>query len=124
MPDLVQLSIRALDYSTRPVRFAVGMALRFVRDDAASDTVEPPRGASAPAPEPTDAHPQTRPEPTPRRPSPKAARRAVRHEPTKGQAAAIREAQREAEWDHDGPGPNVVIDDAVLRAAQGTRSEP
>jgi hypothetical protein len=90
MADLVQLSLRGLDYASRPARFAVGMLLRFVRDD----TPEPVR----PAPEPVADHPQTRPAPAPPEPSPKAARRMLRHEPTRGQAAAIRQHQRAAEW--------------------------
>jgi hypothetical protein len=118
MPDLLQLSIRVADLATRPARFAVGTLLRFVRD-------ETPEPVHAPAPEPVADHPQTRPAPAPRRPRVKAARRAVRHEPTKGEAAAIREAQREAEWGNsDGPGANVVIDEAVLRAAGSGPDKP
>jgi hypothetical protein len=101
MPDLVLLSLRALDLATRPARFAVGTLLNFVRDEAR----EPARGAPAPAPPPlpVDEHPQTRPRPQRPKPSPKAARRAVRHEPTKGQAAAIRQQQRAAEWGEPPP---------------------
>ena len=107
MPDLLQLSLRAADYATRPARFAIGTMLRFVRDDM----------PAPPPAEPLHDHPQTRPAPEPPKPRPKAARRAARHEPSRGEAAAFRDAQREAEWDHDGPGANVVIDDEVLRAA-------
>ena len=46
----------------------------------------------------------------------------VRHEPTKGQAAAIREQQREAEFpDDDGPGAEITIDPAVLELAENSR---
>jgi len=86
--DISRLSLRALDYSTRPVRFAFGLVWRYVRDDPPPPT----------APVPTDTAPQTRPAEPPERPSEKAARRAMRHEPTKGQAAAIRQQRRAEEW--------------------------
>src|SRR4051812_40960440 len=121
MPDLLQLSFRAVDLATRPARFALGLVIDFVRPD----TDDEPRPAPAPTPPPVADHPQTRARPKPKPPNPKAARRAVRHEPTKGQAAAIRESQREAEWSDDsGPGANVVIDEAVLRAAGVDPAKP
>ena len=115
MPDLLSLSFRVLGVATKPARFAVGKLLGLVRDDdttigkTAPPTPEP-RFEKQPAPEP----PQPRPAAKPRAPSPKAARRAARHEPTKGEAATIRAQKREEEWgDANGPGANVIIDPAV-----------
>jgi hypothetical protein len=126
MPDLLRLPLRAADLALAPTRFVIRTAwglLPFGHDDddgAAPPVSEPPPADRAPSPAvrrgaaaggngngnggaATAAAP-SRPAPPRRaaaRPkpkaSPKAARRAVRHEPTKGEAAAIREERREQE---------------------------
>jgi hypothetical protein len=97
--------------------------LDFVRDDEAPAPPPPaPAAAAAPAPPRPAAK-----KPAAKRPKPsvKQARRTTRHEPTRGEAAALREQQREAEWgDSDGPGANVIIDEEVLRAVQQAPDKP
>ena len=100
MADILNLSLRVVDLTTRPARYVLGRLLERSHRDV--PTAEPRFERDEPAP--------------PRRaPSPKARRRAARHEPTRGQAAAIRAQQREEEWgDAPGPGANVVIDRDVI----------
>ena len=122
MPDLLRLPLTVADYATRPARFALGKLLELRRsdDDQAAPVAPPPASTEAAAP------PQTAPKPKPRAkrpaPSPKAARRAVRHEPTKGQAAEIRAQEREREWGEDNSvGATVDIDPEVLKLAQDAK---
>jgi hypothetical protein len=115
MSDFLSLSLRAAELATRPIRMVVAKLVDFVTED------EPPRATPAPPTpdprferEPHPEPPQTHPGPEPEAPSPKAARRAARHEPTRGQAATIRAEQREEEWgDEPGPGANIVIDERL-----------
>src|SRR3954468_14737290 len=102
MTTLLRLPLRAVGIATAPTRFAVKTILRFLRDDGAHaaeggwSAETPPSEAPAPHYEQRAAAAararRKPPEPVKRRqvakPSPKAARRAVRHEPTKGEAAA------------------------------------
>ena len=113
MPDLLRLPPRATDLALAPTRFAVRTIWGLLHSDdepgapeatAVAEPVAPPR------PEP----PQTRPRRAPARPkaSPKATRRAARHEPTKGQAAELRQRQRMEEQDagsEGGPGASVSV---------------
>lgn len=85
MPDLLRLPLRIADYGTRPARFVVGRLLALRRSGEAARDAAP--AVATPAPEPPRTAPSR---PAPSRPSPKAARRATRHEPTHGEAAAIR----------------------------------
>ncbi|MDX6639191.1 MAG: hypothetical protein QOF12_202 [Solirubrobacteraceae bacterium] len=106
MPDLLRLPLRAAELALAPTRFAVKTiwGLLYPHDDYDAPAAPEP----APRPEP----PQTRP-PRPRakpKPSPKAARRAVRHEPTRGEAAAMRQRQRMEEQEAGGPGPGPEVD--------------
>jgi hypothetical protein len=115
MPDLLRLPLRAADLALAPTRFVVKAVwgLLYPRDDHDAEAAH----AQAPAPPeapPRPEPPQTRPRRTAARPkpSPKAARRAVRHEPTKGQAAEIRQRQRMEEQDagsEGGPGATVSV---------------
>ena len=117
MPDLLRLPLRIADYGTRPARFVLGklLELRGSDDDQAVPAEQPaaPQAAAPQAEKPRPEPPQTAPKkraPAKKKPSPKAARRATRHEPTKGQAATIRQEQRMAEQDAGGPGPGPTID--------------
>lgn len=119
MPDLLRVPLTVADYATRPARFVLGKLLELRRsdDDQAAPVTPPPASTEAAAP------PQTAPKPKPRArtaaPSPKAARRATRHEPTRGQAAEIRQQEREKEWGVDNSvGANVVIDDEVKKLGE------
>lgn len=125
MPDLVHLSTRALDLATRPARFAFGTLLRFVRDQQEEPLRAAPAPAPPPSPEPAAEQPQTAAPVAPPPPSPKAARRAARHEPTRGQAAAIREHQREEEQHAGGaePGVGATIEVAEPWAGYASMSE-
>ena len=117
MPNLLRLPLRAADLATRPARFVLGklLELRHADDD---QTVATPTAAPA-RPEPPQSAPPRKRAPAKKAPSPKAARRATRHEPTKGEAAAIRQQQREEEWGEEtGPGANVIIDPAVTRLVE------
>jgi hypothetical protein len=111
MPSLLQLSLKAADLATLPARYVLKTAIGLARGG------DGPAPAPAPSPEAEErardvaaadakvkAPPKPRAKPKPK-PSPKAARRAARHEPTRGQAAALREEQRRAEEDAvRGPG--------------------
>ena len=126
MPDLLRLPLTIADYATRPARFVLGKVLELRGSD--DDQPTPPEhrpSAEAAAP------PQTAPDPIPtpqskkrtaskKAPSPKAVRRAVRNEPTKGQAAQIRQEQRMEEQNAGGPGPGpeIDIDPEVLKLAR------
>jgi hypothetical protein len=112
MPDLLSVSFRAVELATRPTRFLLGKLFELVRegpgipDEEKPLAQEPPQSAPA-APSATrraaDASPK---------PSPKAVRRAVRGEPTRGQAAAIRQQQRQEEQDagsEGGPGATIEV---------------
>lgn len=117
MPDLLRLPLRAAGLALAPTRFVLRTAWGLLplghedEERAAppqAPSPEPPRtpaarqrpaarpsagaGGTATRPRRAAAAPKARP-----RTSPKAARRAVRGEPTKGQAAAIREERREEE---------------------------
>jgi hypothetical protein len=108
MPDLLKLPIRVLDLATRPTRFVVGKLLELRHSDDDQATATPAQQAPTPAAK----APQTPPKPKPRAkaPSPKAARRATRREPTRGQAGKIRQAERMAEQEAGGPGPGATIE--------------
>jgi hypothetical protein len=115
MPDLLRFPLRAIDLATRPPRFVLGklLALRHSDDDqvAPADTAE----REAPArPEPPQSAPKPRAKaPAKPRPSVKAARRATRNEPTKGQAGQIRQQQHMEEQEAGGSGPGATIDVAA-----------
>jgi hypothetical protein len=123
MPDLLRLSLRAADLVTRPARFAVGKLLRAhaaagggsVRRSDDDQPVAPTAAAppqAPPRPEPPQSAPPKKRAPARKPPSPKAARRATRHEPTKGQAAAIRQQARMEEQDagsEGGPGATIEV---------------
>lgn len=88
MPDLLRLPLRALDLASRPARFAVGKLLELRHSDDDRVVATP---AAPPRPEPPQSAAPPRRAPAKKAaPSPKAARRATRHEPTKGEAAARR----------------------------------
>jgi hypothetical protein len=110
MPDLLRLPLRVADYGTRPARFVLGKLLELRRsgdDQQQPPPQEPPAAAAPPAPEPPQTAPKKR-APAGKKPSPKAARRATRHEPTHGEAAAIRAKEHPTgpsievaqPWDH------------------------
>ena len=107
MAPLLRLPLRAAWIATAPTRFAVKTMLRFLRDDAPEASV-----AEAPAPhyeQRAAAQAQrraTRPKPT----RSERADRITRREPTKGEAAAIRERARDEEWGPGGPGPEIQMD--------------
>lgn len=128
MPDLLRLPVFALDVATRPARFVIGKLLELRGSD--DDRPEPAGGARREDPAPREQRPAAqaapdappaaeKPRPAPKRraparkaPSVKAARRAVRHEPTKGQAAQLRQQQRMEEQDagsEGGPGATITI---------------
>ncbi len=107
MTSLIKLPLRAVELATAPTRFVLRTVWHLLRDDSQDeDREEPSTEAAAPVAVAAPA----RPRPARRRaaarptPSPKAARRAVRHEPTRGQAAALRETAREAEQEAGGEG--------------------
>lgn len=118
MPDLLKLPLRVASLATLPARYALQTAWGLLNHDADDGGAARPAAATAQAPAPVVEEPAEKPPPrskarAPRKraaASPKAARRAVRHEPTKGQAAAIREREREAEQNAGGPGPGPAID--------------
>ncbi|MFL5843915.1 MAG: hypothetical protein ACJ762_04410 [Solirubrobacteraceae bacterium] len=120
MPALLKLPLRAIDLATRPSRFVLGKLLELRHSDDDEATASPAQ--EAPAPTPAAEAPQTAPRPTPPKrarakkapaASPKAARRAVRQEPTKGQAGQIRQAEHMAEQEAGGPGPGATIEVAA-----------
>lgn len=86
MPDLLKIPLRVADYASRPTRFVIGKLLELRRSDDDQRVVPV---AEPPAPEPPQSA-APKPKPAAKKPSPKAARRATRHEPTHGEAAAIR----------------------------------
>ena len=116
MPDLLRLPLRAADLALAPTRFAIRTVRGLLPFGHGHDEAPAPWPADAP-PEPVAPPPPAAAKPrartangataTPARPnrgaaarpkpSPKAARRAVRHEPTRGEAAALREERREEE---------------------------
>jgi hypothetical protein len=116
MPDLLKLSVKAVDLATLPARFALRTAFGLLHrgDDAPAEEHAPPPAAAAPVPpppvRPAPARPARRRTAARPKPSPKAARRAARGEPTKGQAAAMRESLREEEQNAGGPGPGATIE--------------
>lgn len=115
MPDLLRLPLLAADLATRPARFVIGrlLHLRGSDDDQVVVPTPPaPEAKAAPAPAPA------RPAPGKRSParkpavSPKAARRATRHEPTKGEAGRIRQQRHMEEQDagsQGGPGATIAV---------------
>jgi len=103
MSSLLKLPARTVVLATAPARFAVRTLSCFVRGADLSEPEQPP------------APPRRRATPARSRPSPKAARRAARHEPTKGQAAEIRARAREEEAGEDGPGPEIQIDPRLVQ---------
>ncbi|MCW2967191.1 MAG: hypothetical protein JWM71_963 [Solirubrobacteraceae bacterium] len=108
MPDLLRLSLRAADLALAPTRFVV----RTVWGLLASDDPEPAPAEPAPHAEPPQTRPPEPPAKVRAKPSPKAARRAVRHEPTRGEAAAIRQQQRTTEQEagsEGGPGAEISV---------------
>jgi hypothetical protein len=125
MPDLLRLPLFAADLATRPARFVVGklLSLRGSDDDAYTPAEppaarpEPPSAAEAATAPPPPVSEKPRPAPKKRAPakkapSVKATRRAVRHEPTKGEAAKIRQQARMEEQDagsEGGPGATITI---------------
>ena len=123
MPDLLRLPLFAADLATRPARFVLGklLELRGSDDDgpaeAPASRPEPPSAAEAATAPPPPVSEKPRPAPKKRAPakkapSVKAARRAVRHEPTKGEAAKIRQQARMEEQDagsEGGPGATITI---------------
>lgn len=111
MPDLLRLPLLAVDLATRPARFVLGklLELRHADDD---QTVATPVSPVPPTPEPPQSAPPRKRAPAKRAPSPKAARRATRHEPTKGEAAAIRQQARMEEQEagsEGGPGATIAV---------------
>jgi hypothetical protein len=109
MPSLLQLSLKAADLATLPARYVLKTAIGLVRGGdgpAPAPAPSPEAPARARDVEAADAKVKAPPKPRAKpKPSPKAARRAARHEPTRGQAAALREEQRRAEEDAvRGPG--------------------
>jgi hypothetical protein len=131
MPDLLRLPLRVADYATRPTRFVVGKLLDL-RRSGDDQQAAPPAAQAPPAPEPPQTAPTPKPKPAAakKKPSPKAARRATRHEPTHGEAAAIRAKDHPSgpsievaqPWDHyDSMTEDQVLDkltgaDPTLRA--------
>lgn len=120
MPDLLRLPLRAADLATRPARFVLGKVLELRHSD--DDEVRP--APAPPSPPPSAPAQRARPAAKPRpkaparpkpkaKPSPKAARRATRHEPTRGQAGEIRLAEHMAEQDAGGPGPGATLEVAA-----------
>lgn len=123
MPDLLRLPLFAADLATRPARFVLGKLLELRGSDdhgpaeAPVSRPEPPAAAEAAAapPPPLSEKPRPAPKkraPTEEAPSVKAARRAVRNEPTKGEAAKIRQRARMEEQDAGsagGPGATITI---------------
>lgn len=137
MPDLIRLPLRAIDLATRPTRFVIGKLLRARtaagggsvgrRDEGQPAASEAP-GTAAARPRPASSRPQpTRTAPSaPRRtrtPPTKAARRAVRNEPTKGQAGEIRMREHMAEQEAGGPGPGATVAVAEPWDGYGAMSE-
>ena len=124
MPDLLKLPLLAADLATRPARFVLGklLDLRHSDDDQVTPTQGPSFPTPAPAPEPAAKAP-AKPKPEPpqsakkraaakKAPSPKAARRATRHEPTKGEAGKIRQRRHMEEQDagsEGGPGATIEV---------------
>lgn len=111
MPDLLRLPLLAADLATRPARFVLGklFELRHADDD---QTVAPVEPVAPPAPEPVPSAPRRERAPAQKAPSTKAARRATRHEPTKGEAAAIRQQARMEEQEagsEGGPGATIAV---------------
>lgn len=110
MPDLLRLPLRAIDLATLPTRYVIGklLELRHSDDDQAFAPTETV-AAAPPKPEPPQSvKPKPRAKPKPK-PSAKAARRATRHEPTKGQAGEIRLQEHMAEQEAGGPGPGATL---------------
>jgi len=120
MPDLLRLPLLAADLATRPARFVLGKLLDLRHSD--DDQVVPTHGPSFPASEPAaKVAPEPKPEPpqsvrkrapAKKAPSPKAARRATRHEPTKGEAGKIRQQRHMEEQDagsEGGPGATIEV---------------
>src|SRR4051794_32765022 len=120
MPDLLSLPLRAADLVIRPVTWALGQVLDLVRPDE-EDTPTPrptpppePARASSPPKAAGPARPKPKPKATAKpKPKPKPKRAPARSEPTRGEVAALREQQREAEQNAGGPGPGAVIDVAA-----------
>lgn len=118
MSDLLRLPLRAASLATLPARFALRTAWGLLSHAGDDRDAAGTASAATQAPAPVVEEPAEKPPPrskaraprTRRAPSPKAARRATRHEPTKGQAAAIREREREAERNAGGPGPGPTIE--------------
>lgn len=118
MPDLLRLPLLAADLATRPARFVLGklLDLRHSDDDQVVPVADEVPAAAAPKPEPPQSAP---PRPTAKRraparraPSPKAARRATRHEPTKGEVGKIRQQRHMEEQDagsEGGPGATIEV---------------
>lgn len=114
MPDLLRLPLRAIEIATWPTRYVLGKLLDMSHsEDDQVMVAEPPPAPAPPKPEPPQSakpRPKARPKP---KPSPKAARRAVRHEPTKGEVGRIRQEQHMSEQDAGGPGPGPTIEVAA-----------
>jgi hypothetical protein len=116
MPDLLKLPLRAVDLATRPTRYVLGKLLDLRRSDHDQVVVaETPAAEAPPRPEPPQsAPPRPRAKPRPKATSsPKAARRAVRHEPTRGEAGRIRQQHHMSEQDAGGPGPGPTVEVAA-----------
>jgi hypothetical protein len=120
MPDLLKIPLRVADYASRPTRFVLGKLLELRRSD---DDVRVTPVAEPPAPEPAQSAPPKARKPAAKKPSPKAARRATRHEPTHGEAAAIRSREHPSgptievapPWDHY----DAMTEDQVLDRLTG-----
>lgn len=118
MPDLLRLPLLAADLATRPARFVLGklLDLRHSDDDQVMPVADEAPAAAAPKPEPPQSAPPRptakRRAPAKRAPSPKAARRATRHEPTKGEVGKIRQQRHMEEQDagsEGGPGATIEV---------------
>ncbi|MCW2990997.1 MAG: hypothetical protein JWM73_1591 [Solirubrobacterales bacterium] len=112
MPDLLALPLRVADLATRPARFVLGklLELRHSDDDKVAPVADAP--VPPPAPGPPQSAPAKKPAPARRAPSPKAARRATRHEPTKGEVGKIRQQRHMEEQDagsEGGPGATIEV---------------
>jgi hypothetical protein len=109
MPDLLTLPLRAAGLTIRTTRWAVGQLLERLLpgEDEAPVAARP---SAPPPPQDDPPRPASKRRAPAKKPSVKQARRAARHEPTRGQAAAIREAEREAEQNAGGPGPGATIE--------------
>jgi hypothetical protein len=110
MTSLLNLPLRAVAIATAPTRFAIRVVWSLLSDGDEEAAAAPAHRPAAAREEPEPpARPAARPRrPTAATPSPKAARRATRGEPTRGQAANLRQAAREAE-SPSGPGPTIEV---------------